>query len=170
MKSLLLIASIGVIPMKAPLIEKTEIFKCLENGVTKFSAYPCQDPKAQQDYDVTTSESMTSYFTRQQAKLQKKLDEQRTRAQEYIEGYPSIPESIKNAILECKVVRGMTRKQVYYAWNILPETSRKQVTRQSSLTYYSYKRSPICAVEKFKAAELTFNNRTQLLVGWNIQY
>ncbi len=179
MSLLVLLTSITVLPLKnepeptdsnSAINSNTEIFKCVENGVTKFSAYPCTDPKAQQNYDVKTSESMSSYFERQQQKLQKKLVEQRERAQSYIDSYPAIPENIKNAILECKVVRGMSRKQVYFAWNVLPEKSRKDVSRESSLTYYTYKRSPICAVDKFKAAELTFDNRTKLLVGWNIQY
>lgn len=147
-----------------------EIFKCVENGIAKFSAYPCKDPSKQQAYDVTRSESMTSYFERQQKKLQQKLDERRERAEKYIAGYPALPKNIREAILDCKVIRGMTRKQVYTSWSVMPESHRKVVKSSSSLTYYTYRQSPICMNEKFRVADLTFDNRTNLLVGWNIQY
>ncbi len=168
MKILLLIVAVLLFGLSAP--SQAEIFKCVDKGVAKFSAYPCDDPALQEDYDINTAESMSSYFSRQQAKLQIKLNEQRERVERYIETYPAMPGYIKEAILDCKVVRGMTRKQVYYAWNILPESENKRVSRESSLTYYKYKRAPVCAIEKFKEADLTFDNRTQLLVGWNIQY
>ncbi len=147
-----------------------EVFKCVENGIAKFSAYPCKDPAKQQEYDVTRSESMTSYFERQKQKLQQKLDERRSRAEKYIEGYPALSARIKEAILDCKVIRGMTRKQVYMAWSVMPESNRKVVKTSSSLTYYTYRQSPICMNERFRVADLTFDNRTNLLVGWNIQY
>lgn len=147
-----------------------EIFKCVENGIAKFSAYPCKDPSKQQEYDITRSESMSSYLERQQKKLQEKLDERQARAEQYIDGYPGMPDNIRTAILDCKVVRGMTRKQVYMSWNVMPESSRKQVSVANSLTYFTYKKAPVCMNEKFRYADLTFDNRTNLLVGWNIQY
>lgn len=121
-------------------------------------------------YDVTRSESIESYWAKQKKKLQKQLDERQARAELYIEGYPSLPAKIKKAILECRIVRGMTKKQVYLSWNILPEAETKKVSRESSLTFYKYKMAPICQTEKFKEADLTFSNRTNLLVGWNIRH
>ena len=168
MKTLMFLLTLGLLVVSP--FSQAEIFKCIENGVAKFSAYPCKDPSSQEAYDINRSESMSSYFSRQKEKLQIKLDEQRARAEKYIAGYPAIPKDIKEAILECKIIRGMTKKQVYYAWSILPEEHKSSVTRESSLTYYKYKRAPICANDRFKEADLTFDNRTKLLVGWNIQY
>ena len=147
-----------------------EVYRCVENGVTKFSALPCGDASNMTQYDVTRAESIEDYWLKQKRKLQKKLDERQERAEEYVNGYPSLNPGIKEAILECRITRGMTRKQVYLSWNILPEDERREVSRESSLTFYKYRRSPICAKKKVKEADLTFNNRTQLLVGWNIRH
>lgn len=149
---------------------KAEVYRCIEDGVTKFSALPCGDDAKMTFYDVTRAESIESYWAKQKKKLQKKLDERQARAETYIAGYPTLPEKIKQAILECRIVRGMTKKQVYLSWNVLPESEKKEVSRESSLTFYKYKRAPICQTEKFKEADLTFNNRTNLLVGWNIRH
>ena len=147
-----------------------EVYRCVEKGVTKFSALPCGDHETMTQYDVSRAESIEDYWLKQKEKLQKKLDERQVRAEEYVEGYPSLNVKIKEAILECRITRGMTRKQVYLSWNILPEAERREVSRESSLTFYKYKRTPICRKDKFKEADLTFNNRTQLLVGWNIRH
>ena len=152
------------------LADEGEVYKCIENGIAKFSAYPCKDPTKQQAYDVRRSESMSAYLERQQQKLQVRLNERRSRAEKYIEGYPGLTSHIRKAILDCKVVRGMTRQQVYMSWNVMPESSQKDVSAKHSLTYYTYKQSPVCLNEKYKVADLTFDNRTNLLVGWNIQY
>lgn len=168
MKTVKLLLTIGLLGIS--MFSQAEIYKCLENGVAKFSAYPCKDPASQEEYDINRSESMSSYFTRQNEKLQQKLDEQRARAEAYIESYPAIPSTIRDAILDCKIIRGMNRKQVYYAWNVLPEDQKQSISRESSLTYFTYKQAPICANDKFKEADLTFDNRTKLLVGWNIRY
>ena len=147
-----------------------EVYRCMENGVTKFSALPCGDIATMSQYDVNRAESIEDYWLKQKRKLQQKLDERQSRAEEYVNGYPSLNPEIKQAILECRITHGMTKKQVYLSWNILPEGERKEVSRESSLTFYKYKRAPICRKDKFKEADLTFNNRTQLLVGWNIRH
>ncbi len=151
-------------------IKAEEVYRCVEQGITKFSALPCGDDSKMTLYDVSRSESIESYWLKQKRKLQKLLDERQARAETYVNGYPSLKNEIKQAILECRITRGMTRKQVYLAWNILPESERKEVSRESSLTYYNYKQAPICQDKKFKEADLTFNNRTHLLVGWNIRH
>lgn len=151
-------------------VKADEVYRCVEDGITKFSALPCGDDAKTSLYDVTRSESIESYWLKQKRKLQKLLDERQSRAEQYVSGYPSLNTEIKQAILECRIVRGMTRKQVYLAWNLLPESQRKEVSRESSLTYYNYRQAPICQDKKFKEADLTFNNRTQLLVGWNIRH
>jgi len=147
-----------------------EVYRCVEKGVTKFSALPCGDQETMTQYDVTRAESIEDYWLKQKRKLQKKLDERQIRAEQYVDGYPSLNSKIKEAILECRITQGMTRKQVYLSWNVLPEGERREVNRESSLTFYKYKRAPICRKDKFKEADLTFNNRTQLLVGWNIRH
>jgi len=151
-------------------VQADEVYRCVENGVTKFSALPCGDSETMTQYDVKRAESIEDYWLKQKHKLQKKLDERQKRAEQYVQGYPSLNPKIKEAILECRIARGMTRKQVYLSWNVLPEGERREVSRESSLTFYKYKRSPICLKDKFKEADLTFNNRTQLLVGWNIRH
>lgn len=157
---------LGVLVSK---VAVAEVYRCVEDGVTKFSALPCGDESKMQYYDVTRAESIESYWAKQKKKLQEKLDQRQRRAENYIKGYPSLPSRIKEAILECRIVRGMTKKQVYLSWNVLPENEKKQVSRESSLTFLKYKRAPICQTDKFKEADLTFNNRTHLLVGWNIR-
>lgn len=147
-----------------------EVYRCIEDGVTKFSALPCGDESKMTFYDVNRAESIETYWAKQKKKQQKQLDERQARAESYIAGYPKLSNKIKKAILECRIVRGMTKKQVYLSWNVLPEAEKKEVSRESSLTFYKYKMAPICQTEKFKEADLTFNNRTHLLVGWNIRH
>ena len=160
---------VGLLLVSSPALAD-EVYRCVENGVTKFSALPCGDLDTMTQYDVTRAESIEDYWLKQKRKLQKKLDERQVRAEAYVNGYPSLSQEIKDAILECRITQGMTRKQVYLAWSILPEDERREVSRESSLTFYKYTRSPICLKNKFKEADLTFNNRTQLLVGWNIRH
>lgn len=147
-----------------------EVYRCVEKGVTKFSALPCGDRATMTFYDVTRSESIEDYWQKQQKKLDEKLEARLSRAKEYVDGYPSLNDEIKQAIIDCRITHGMTKKQVYLAWNLQPDSKRKEVSRESSLTFYKYKETPICRKEKFKEADLTFNNRTQLLVGWNIRH
>ena len=152
MKTKLQLVFVFVFLLVVP-VEADDVYRCVEDGITKFSALPCGDDSKMSLYDVTRSESIESYWLKQKRKLQKMLDERQARAEQYVNGYPSLNTDIKQAILECRIVRGMTRKQVYLAWNLLPESQRKEVSRESSLTYYNYRQAPICQDKKFKEAD-----------------
>ena len=147
-----------------------EVYKCVEKGVTVFSSLPCKNETNENSIAIGWTESKVAFWKKQEEKHQYNLKVRQQRAERYVENSPGLKNEIKQAILDCRVIQGMSRTQLQVSWGSEPLKEKRKVTKDSSLTFLTYKEPPICMEKKFTEATLTFNNRTQLLVGWNIRY